>query len=78
MTINRNDKSTTIRTQMDSMIPPSKISNLTQGMFVGVEGRERLDAGRNTGKLQPGQAGSPAGCHGRITNDEKLIHLIKK
>lgn len=35
MTINHNDKSTSISTQMDSLIPPSKISNLTQGMFVG-------------------------------------------
>lgn len=35
MTINRNDKSTSISTQMDSLIPTSKISNLTQGMFVG-------------------------------------------
>ena len=35
MTINRNDKSTSISTQVDSLIPASKISNLTQGMFVG-------------------------------------------
>ncbi|MDR1370975.1 MAG: TraM recognition domain-containing protein, partial [Dysgonamonadaceae bacterium] len=35
MTINRNDKSTAISTQLDSLIPASKISNLTQGMFVG-------------------------------------------
>ena len=35
MTIKRNDKSTSISTQMDSLIPASKISNLTQGMFVG-------------------------------------------
>ena len=35
MTINRNDKSTSISTQMDNLIPASKISNLTQGMFVG-------------------------------------------
>ena len=35
ITINRNDKSTSINTQMDSLIPVSKISNLTQGMFVG-------------------------------------------
>ena len=35
MTINRNDKSTSFSTQMDSLIPASKISNLTQGMFVG-------------------------------------------
>ena len=35
MTINRNDKSTSISTQMDSLILASKISNLTQGMFVG-------------------------------------------
>ena len=35
MTINRNDKSTSISTQMDGLIPASKISNLTQGMFVG-------------------------------------------
>ena len=35
ITINRSDKSTSINTQMDSLIPPSKISSLTQGMFVG-------------------------------------------
>ena len=35
MTINRNDKSTSISTQMDCLIPQSKISTLTQGMFVG-------------------------------------------
>ncbi len=35
ITINRQDKSTSINTQMDSLIPPSKISDLTQGMFVG-------------------------------------------
>ena len=35
MTINRNDKSISISTQLDSLIPASKISNLTQGMFVG-------------------------------------------
>ena len=35
MTINRQDTSTSINTQMDSLIPPSKISTLTQGMFVG-------------------------------------------
>ena len=35
ITINHNDKSTSISTQMDSLIPARKISNLTQGMFVG-------------------------------------------
>jgi len=35
LTINRSDKSTSISTQLDSLIPASKISNLTQGMFVG-------------------------------------------
>ena len=35
ITINRNDKSTSINTQMDSLIPASKVSGLTQGMFVG-------------------------------------------
>ena len=35
MTINKQDKSTTINTQLDSLIPASKISGLTQGMFVG-------------------------------------------
>ncbi|WP_159478920.1 conjugal transfer protein MobC [Chryseobacterium sp. 18068] len=35
MTINRNDKSTSISTQLDSLIPASKISTLSQGMFVG-------------------------------------------
>ena len=35
VTINREDKSTSINTQMESLIPASKISTLTQGMFVG-------------------------------------------
>jgi len=35
MTISRSDKTTSINTQMDSLIPQSKISTLTQGMFVG-------------------------------------------
>lgn len=33
--INRQGKFTSINTQMDSLIPPSKISGLTQGKFVG-------------------------------------------
>ena len=35
ISINRQDVSTSINTQMDSLIPPNKISGLTQGMFVG-------------------------------------------
>ena len=35
ISINRQDISTSINTQMDSLIPASKISGLTQGMFVG-------------------------------------------
>jgi hypothetical protein len=35
MSINRNDTSTSISTQLDSLIPASKIATLTQGMFVG-------------------------------------------
>ena len=35
MTINQREKSTSISTQMDSLIRASKMSNLTQGMFVG-------------------------------------------
>lgn len=35
MTINRNDQSMSISTQLDSLIPASKISTLSQGMFVG-------------------------------------------
>ena len=35
MSINRNDTSTSISTQLDSLIPASKISGLTQGFFVG-------------------------------------------
>lgn len=35
ISINQQDVSTSINTQMDSLIPPSKISGLTQGMFVG-------------------------------------------
>lgn len=35
VSINRNDTSTSISTQLDSLIPASKISTLSQGMFVG-------------------------------------------
>ena len=35
MSINRQDVSHSFNTQMDSLIPASKISTLTQGMFVG-------------------------------------------
>lgn len=35
ISINKQDKSTSISTQMDSLIPASKIANLTQGTFVG-------------------------------------------
>jgi hypothetical protein len=35
ISINRNDTSTSINTQLDSLIPASKIANLSQGMFVG-------------------------------------------
>ncbi len=35
MTLSRNDKSTSISTQMDSLIPASKISTLTQGCSSG-------------------------------------------
>ena len=35
MTINKQDTSTSISTQLDALIPASKISNLTQGLFVG-------------------------------------------
>ncbi len=35
LSINRNDTSTSINTQLDALIPASKIANLSQGMFVG-------------------------------------------
>ena len=35
LSINRQDTSTSINTQMDSLIPASKIANLSQGAFVG-------------------------------------------
>ena len=35
VSINRQDVSTSINTQLDSLIPASKIANLSQGMFVG-------------------------------------------
>ena len=35
LSINRHDTSTSINTQMDSLIPASKIANLSQGTFVG-------------------------------------------
>ncbi len=35
LSINRQDVSTSINTQLDSLIPASKISNLSQGTFVG-------------------------------------------
>lgn len=46
LSINRNDKSTSISTQLDSLIPASKISTLTQGIFVGAVSdnfEERID-----------------------------------
>ncbi len=46
MTISRQDKTTSINTQLDSIIPASKISNLTQGVFVGAVSdnfEERID-----------------------------------
>ena len=42
MIINRNNKSTSISTQMESLIPTLKISNLTQDMFV-VEVSDNFD-----------------------------------
>ena len=35
ISINRQDTSTSINTQLDSLIPASKIANLSQGTFVG-------------------------------------------
>lgn len=35
ISINRNDTSTSISTQLDSLIPVSKVATLSQGMFVG-------------------------------------------
>ena len=35
MNINRNETSMSVNTQLDSLIPAAKISNLSQGMFVG-------------------------------------------
>lgn len=35
VSINRNDTSTSISTQLDNLIPASKISTLTQGIFLG-------------------------------------------
>ena len=35
ISINQQDTSTSISTQLDCLIPPSKISNLSQGQFVG-------------------------------------------
>ena len=35
LTLSREDKSSSINTQLDSLIPASKISNLSQGYFVG-------------------------------------------
>lgn len=46
ISINRQDVSTSFNTQMDSLIPASKISTLTQGMFVGAvcdNFNERID-----------------------------------
>ena len=46
ISINRQDVSQSINTQMDSLIPPSKISTLTQGFFVGAVSdnlTERID-----------------------------------
>lgn len=66
MTINRNDKSTSVSTQLDSLIPASKISTLTQGMFVGAVS-DNFDQ-RITQKI----------FHAEILMDEKKISAETK
>lgn len=54
MTLSRSDKSTSISTQLDSLIPASKISTLTQGMFVGAVADnfdERIEQKISTARL---------------------------
>ena len=70
------DKSTSISTRTDSLIPASKISNLTQGMFVGAVSDnfdERIDqkifhAEIGEGVLLPTTT-SPDGAESSITPD---------
>ncbi len=64
ISINRQDVSTSINTQMDALIPPSKISGLTQGMFVGSVSdnfNERIEQKifplRDCGGCREGEAG---------------------
>lgn len=64
MTINRNDKSTSISTQMDSLIPASKISNLdlpNEHIAYGIVG---IDIAHNNGFVAcvDRQVLQPAAC----------------
>ncbi len=67
ISINRQDVSTSINTQMDSLIPPSKISRLTETphhqRFLGC-GWQRLYGADHTGQLQPNQGGCQADSQG--------------
>ena len=80
MTINRQDKSTSISTQLDSLIPASKISNLTQGMFVGAVSDnfdERIEQ-KIFHQIKADVKQIVANELKRIANDPALQHLIKK
>ena len=67
ISINRQDVSTSINTQMDSLIPSSKISRLTETphhqRFLGC-GWQRLYGADHTGQLQPNQGRCQADSQG--------------
>ena len=86
ISINRQDVSTSINTQMDSLIPPSKISGLTQGMFVGSVSdnfNERIDRMKETVQANYRRIKEEVKQIvqeelERIANDENLKHLLQQ
>ena len=79
ITIKLNDKSTSISTLLDSLISASKISNLTQGMFVGDGSdnlKETIEA--NYKRVKQEELSLVASEIERIKNDPNLKGLIKE
>ena len=87
MTINQREKSTSISTQMDSLIPASKISNLTQYVklpqiidFTDKDGNDRMqeEIQANYERIRQEVRQIVEDEITRIKNDPELCHLIKE
>jgi len=77
ISITRNDTSTSISTQLDSLIPASKISTLTQGMFVRIDMmKQEIEA--NYKQIKRDIVLVSESEMERIKNDPDLQYLVKK